>query len=94
MTKKDRMTKITILLTFLFIISRSFDTITALINRIYFLKKDLYSPIILSSANLIRQIVLFYYFGLHSLNGIIYVLMDKNLNRLNKKILAKTKVSF
>ena len=84
-------TRITIILTVIIIISRIFDFVIGLSIRgikIFNLKLNENT---VSTINLIRQIVFLLYFGLHSINGILYVQADKNLRILAKEQLSKMK---
>lgn len=90
---ENSFTRITIILTILFIITRISDFISTLLLRgayLFFLKNE----ILISVINLIRQLTFLLYFGLQSFNGLLYVKIDKNLRNLAKEQLSKIKVIY
>ena len=85
---EKRHTRITIILTILFAISRTFDTISAI-----FIRLEGYEIVSADILNMVRQITLMISFSMHSLsNTFIIVPMDKNLKDLIKNFFKTLKV--
>lgn len=87
-------TRITIIITTLFIITRVTDFFSSVSARAVYLVDFEIDTNIISIINFTRQLVLLVYFGLHSFNALLYVQIDKNLRDLAKGQFSKIKVFF
>lgn len=85
-------TRITIILTVLFILTRLSDFVIETGYRVTFTR--IQNELILSIVRLIRQSAYILYFSLHSFNGLLYVQIDQNLKTLAKGQFSKIKVIY
>lgn len=85
-------TRITIILTVLFILTRFSDFLIGVAYRLTLSRTE--NKLILSIVTLIRQSAYILYFSLHSLNGLLYIQIDQNLKALAKGQFSKIKVYF
>ena len=85
-------TRITIIITTLFIITRVTDFFSSVSARAIYVVDFEIDTNIISIINFTRQLVFLVYFGLHSFNALLYVQIDKNLRDLAKGQFSKIKV--
>ena len=84
-----RYTRIILIMSTLFVITRLGDSIGSFINRsIILLEFDKESNQV-SIANCFRQITIFFYFSLHSFDMLLFAIMDTRFSGLVKKIFLK-----
>ena len=78
----NRFTKLIITLTFICIVTRSFDTLFAVYNRVRLFFGIVLSDELEALLNLLRACSFFLLFGGHACDGILYFFFDKNLKSL------------
>lgn len=89
-----RFSRIIVILTLLFIISRTGDSAVSIgMRSIVYFKID-YTTESGLIVNFFRQLTLFFYFSVHSFNGLIYLVIDKKLLKMCESILKKLKVKW
>ena len=87
-------TRITIILTVLFIITRFSDFLIGISIRAIVILNLKIEKMEVSLLNFIRQFTFLLYFGLFSFNGLLYIQIDNNLKALAKKKFVFIKVIF
>ena len=93
-TLENNYTRIAIILTILFIITRFSDFLFSLVARAqYIIYPNVDSDKIMNSVIfLMRQISYLFYFGLDSFSGLIFLQIDTNLKTLSKRYFSTIKV--
>ena len=85
-------TRITIILTCLFMATRCSDCIVSLLIRAIQVLNLKLEKNTFSFLNFLRQFTYLLYFGLHALSGLMYIQIDSNLRILVKRKFSKIKV--
>ena len=78
----NRFTKLTITLTFICIVARTFDTIIAIFNRLRLVYGWILSDDLEALLKLVRAVSYFISFSAHALDGILYYFFDKKIKGL------------
>ena len=87
-------TRITIILTTLFIVTRTLDFFSSLLTRGMLIFDIRFASFIISTIILIRRFSFVLFYGLNSLDVILYIKNDRNIKILIKRKFEKIKVSF